>query len=243
MLSSLERSIRPWAAVAWLTVASALQAQKPFTHNDTTFLLRDFREGYHAVFLSNDSVWRARVASDPGDMAQHKHVRLQTKALDELRVRPAALPANHRLVRTDRIGVKRFNDDWYLYAPGDWINHRQLQVSGAWMVTNETDGPLAHAIVERPEPSDGEDIRLRCVSLVSHAMDPKQDTIEVRAWLIEPVRGIELWEFCDAYGDCTYDLLAPLGSAGQLLVIVNHRPGGKASEFVFEEPSRSLLQR
>ncbi|HRD52474.1 MAG TPA: hypothetical protein PKY96_07490, partial [Flavobacteriales bacterium] len=216
MFCSPACSLRPWAAAAWLVGAAALQAQKPFTHNDTTFLLRDFREGYHAVFLSNDSVWRARVASDPGDMAQHKHVRLQAKALDELRVRPAALPANPELERKDRIGVKRWNGDWYLYAPSDWINHRQLQVSGAWMVTNETGGPLAHAIVERPEPSDGEDIRLRCVSLVSHAMDPKQDTVEVRAWRIDAERGVELWEFCDAHGDCTYDLLAPLGSAGQL---------------------------
>ncbi|MFZ1694126.1 MAG: hypothetical protein WAT74_13085 [Flavobacteriales bacterium] len=243
MLSSLARSMRPCAAAASVALVSALQAQKPFAHNDTTFLLREFREGYHAVFLSNDSVWHARVASDPGDMAQHKHVRLQAKALDELRIRPATLPTDPKPSRMDRIGVKRCNGDWHLYAPSDWINHRQLQVSGAWMVTNETDGPLAHAIVERPEPTDGEDIRLRCVSLVSHAMDPKQDTIEVRAWRIDAERGIELWEFCDAYGDCTYDLLAPLDSAHQLPVIVNHRPSGKAREFVFEEPSRSLLQR
>lgn len=219
-------------------------AQQPFTHNDTTFLLRDFRNGYHAVFIApeRDTSWHRRVAGDPGDMAQHKHVRLQARALDELNVRPAPVPSDHRESRKDLIGVKRINGGWFLYAPSDWIYHRQLQLSGNWLVTNEMDGPLAHAIVDRPEPTDGEHIRLRCVSLVSHAMDPKQDTIEVRAWRIDPDRGIELWEFCDAYGDCTYDAMAALEASDSLPVIVNHRRSGKAREFSFEEPGRHWIR-
>ncbi|MBK6342450.1 MAG: hypothetical protein IPF41_07655 [Flavobacteriales bacterium] len=218
-------------------------AQEPFVHNDTTFLLRDFRTGYHAVFIAagNDTVWRTRVASDPGDMAQHKHVRLQARALEELNVRPAPMPADQRGRRLDRIGVKRLNGGWSLYAPSDWIYHRQMQVSGNWLVTNEMDGPLAHAIVDRPAPTDGEAIRLRCVSLVSHAMDPRQDTIDVRAWRIDPERGIELWEFRDAYGDCTYEAMAPLEGSSGLPVIVNHRRSGKAREFGFEDPGRHWI--
>lgn len=241
MRSGPARLPRIWAIAALMAFTLASRAQKPFAHNDTTFLLRDFRYGYHAVFFADDSIWHARVASDPGDMAQHRHVRLQAKALDELHVRPRMLSGDRVGRRLDRIGVKRCNGGWYLYAPSDWIHHRQLQVSGAWLVTNEADGPLAHAIVERPEPTDGEDIRLRCVSLVSHAMDPEQDTIDVRAWRIDAERGIELWEFRDAHGDCSYEVMAPLDGADRLPVIVNHKPSGKAREFIFEEPGRGLL--
>lgn len=221
----------------------AAMAQKPFfEHADTTFLLRDFREGYHAVFVEGPdrTEWHRRVAADPGDMATHKHVRAQMRALEELRVRPAVHADGGRL---DRVGVNRLRGQWYLYAPNDWANHRQLQVSGPWLITNESGGALAHAIVGRPEPVDGEWLSLRCVSLVSHAMDPRSDTVAVRAWSVDPEAGVELWEFRDAYGDASYQLLVPLDRAQVLPVLVNHASARKAAEVEFEEPGPHLLRR
>lgn len=226
-----------------LVTCAAAAAQKPFfQHADTTFLLRDFREGYHAVFVEEPGKreWHGRVAADPGDMANHKHVRAQMRALEELRVRPAAPDDAARL---DRVGVNLLHERWYLYAPSDWINHRQLQVSGPWLITNESSGALAHAIVGRAAPKDGEWLNLRCVSLVSHAMDPRQDTVEVRAWVADAEAGVELWEFRDAYGDARYELLVPLDRAHALPVLVNHSPARKAREVVFQEPGPHLLRR
>ncbi len=226
-------------------IAASVAAQKPFHYNDTTFLLRDFRQGYHAVFIAapDDSVWHRRIASPPGDMRQHGHVRKQQRMLNELGVRSMAPTAGAEPVVIDRVGVVRFEDRFYLYAPSDWMNHRQQQVAGNWLITNETDGPLAHAIVARPASIDGEALHLRCVSMVSHALDPKADTVDVRAWVIDEATGVELWEHRDGYGDARYDLMVPLERATALPVIVNHAPARKAFEFEFAAPGPHLRDK
>jgi len=221
-------------AIAALAAGNARAQHGFFTHADTTFLTRDSGDGYHAVFRAQpgDPVWLGRVASDPGDMRQHKHVRAQIKALDELRIVPAPGAGTETL---NRVGVKRLHGGWFLYAPSDWMHHRQMQHIGGWFITNETDGAVAHAVVERLQPAAGEYLRFRCVSLVSHAMDPRADAIEVRVWRVEEASGIELWEFRDAYGDVRHEWMVGLEGAQALPIIVNHSPARKAREFAFEE--------
>lgn len=228
-----------------LSGAVAAEAQKPFIHNDTTFLVRDFRAGYHAVFIAPqaDSAWRQRVASPPGDMLQHTHVRKQQRMLAELGIRPTATATASGQGPADYVGVVLHEGRFCLYAPGDWANHRQLQLNGAWLITNETDGPLAHAIVERLEPANGELRHLRCISMVSHALDPKADRVDVRAWRIDEATGVELWEHTDSYGEARYELMVPLDRADALPVIVNHAPGRRAQEMRFEAAGPHLVRR
>lgn len=220
-------------------------AQRSFTHNDSTFLERTFDKGYHAVFVAaqEDTVWHERLAGDPGDMSAHRHIRLQIRTLDELGVRPNGASAADA-GRIDRVAVKRFQGGYCLYAPNNWGHHRRLQLHPQWLVTSEMDGPLAHAVVEQVAPvgDEGTVRHFRCVSMVSHALDPKQDTVDVRVWTADEAMGVELWEFRDSYGDALYELMIPLDRAHALPVVVNHAPSRKWPEFAFEEPGPHLLK-
>lgn len=226
-----------------LLMGQAARGQKPFAYNDTTFVVRDFRQGYHAVFYAapHDSVWYARIASPPGDMRRHGHVQKQMRMLHELGIRP--VPVGIDAPPRDYVGAVLFDDRFQLYAPSDWAQHRQQQLHGAWLITNEPDGPLAHAIVGRPPLAEGELLHLRCVSMVSHALDPKADTVEVRAWRIDEAVGVELWEHRDSYGDARYELMVPLDRARALPVLVNHAPGRKVREVEVVQPGPRLLER
>ncbi|MFN3876531.1 MAG: hypothetical protein ACK4L7_11545, partial [Flavobacteriales bacterium] len=161
--------------IALLACAHALAAisaaQRTFTHNDTTFLLRDFREGYRAVFIAAafDTVWLQRLAAPPGDMQRHPYVRKQQRMLAELGIRPMAVAPGPADGLADYIGVVLHEGRFFLYAPSEWVNHRQQQVGLQWLITKEADGPLAHAIVGRVAPVNGELLHLRCVSMLSHA--------------------------------------------------------------------------
>ncbi|MBK9175590.1 MAG: hypothetical protein IPM46_04480 [Flavobacteriales bacterium] len=241
------RMLVPSVAAAVLNIASCVEgiAQRSFTHNDSTFLDRTFHKGYHAVFVAapTDTVWRERLAGEPGDMSAHRHIRLQMRTLDELGVRPIGAPAAAEL-RIDRVAVKRFQGGYCLYAPNNWGLHRRLQLHPQWLITSELDGPLAHAVVGRVVPGgdDGMVRSFRCVSMVSHAMDPKQDTVDVRVWMADGAIGVELWEFRDSYGDALYELMIPLDKAHGLPVVVNHAPSRKWPEFPFEELGPHLLK-
>lgn len=235
------------AALLSVFLCVELVAQKSFTHNDSTFLERTFYKGYHAVFVAQpgDTVWRDRLAGDPGDMSSHRHIRLQARTLDELGVRPIGALSAVDGRRIDRVGVKRFQGGYCLYAPNDWGNHRRLQLHPQWLITSEMDGPLAHAVVElRSAGGAGGLLRhFRCISIVSHALDPKRDTVDVRVWMADEAMGLELWEFRDSYGDVQYELMMPLDRVKALPVVVNHAPSRKWPEFLFEEPGPHLLGR
>ena len=226
--------------------AGGSAAQVPFAHNDSIFLLRTFREGYHAVFIAQpqDSVWAHRTAGPVGDVTRHAYVRSQVRMLDELGIRPLAGAAGSGRW-TDWVPVQRLNGAYCLYAPSDWSNHRRAQVHGTWLVTSEMDGPMVHAITGASVPADTARIlaHYRCVSLVSHAMDPGDPVRDLLIHRLEDGAGVCLWEFRDSTGDSTYALMAPMHAARGLPAVVNHSPSRKAPEFQFEEPGPHLLRR
>lgn len=209
---------------------------------DTLFLERGVEGGYHAVFVAaeDDSVWYGRVAGEIGDVSQGRYVRQQMRMLEELGVRPAA-PVEQSGPQS-RVGVKRWNGDYYLYAPSDWAQHRQLQFQARWLFTKETDGPLAHAVVQRLPAAPGEIMRFRSVSMISHALDPRHDTVDVVVRMVEERRGVELWEFTDSAGDVAYELMAPMEQARAFRVIVHHAPAAKRREFAFAAPGPHLIE-
>jgi len=219
------------------------RAQSATAPPDTVFLERGTDGGYHAVFIAAaaDSIWHQRVAGEIGDVSQNRFVRQQIRMLDELGVRPEAAAASAQQV-LNRVAVKRWNGGYYLYSPSDWSGHRQFQLHPQWLITNETDGPLAHAIVQRMPASDDAALRFRCVSMISHALDPKRDTVDVAVRIVEATRGVELWEFSDSYGEVNYELMAPMERAREFQVIVNHSPSMKRKEFGFAAPGPHLLQ-
>lgn len=233
-----------FALLALALYDSRALAQAPVVKPDTVFLDRGFEGGYHAVFIAaaDDSIWHQRVAGDIGDVSQNRFVRQQRRMLEELGIRPApSTGSSHQPL--NRVGVKRWNGGYYLYSPSDWSVHRQFQLHAQWLITSETDGPVAHAIVERVPAEPDEAMSFRCVSMISHALDPKRDTVDVVVRQVEGDRGIELWEFTDSYGEVNYELMAPMERARAFPVIVNHSVGMKRKEFNFAEPGPHLLPR
>ncbi|HMC96186.1 MAG TPA: hypothetical protein VKG92_00890, partial [Flavobacteriales bacterium] len=192
-----------------------------------------------------DTAWYDGIAGPVPDLSEHKWVLSQRKALDELGKKSPPIASTEYFSQQDWVVVRRWKGKCYLYKPSDFINHFRIQQFPRFIITDETDGPFVHLVVGYPETlSDSlPGVSYPCVSLVSHAMDPKQDIVNVRLHPLDPRTGLTLWEFADTSGDVRYELMVPRKNARMLPLIVNYSPAQKAHELEFDEVGPDLLKR
>ncbi|MEO8588008.1 MAG: hypothetical protein ABI432_01450 [Flavobacteriales bacterium] len=230
-----------------LGLPCATRAQDPFVKNDTTFLQRDTIGGYHAVFFAatGDSSLYDQVAWPIADLSEDKWVMSQRKALDGLGKKSPGVVSTEYFSRRDWVVVRRWKGAYCLYQPSDFGNHFRIQQFPRLIITDEPEGLAAFVVVGYPTVLTDSlpGLNYPCVSLVSHAMDPKRDTVEVRLHQLDAATGLTLWEFADASGDVRYELMIPRKNALMLPLIVNYSPARKAREWVFDEVGPELLKR
>ena len=239
------RSVRSLPFVLALLGALPVLAQDPFVLNDTTFLQRDAVGPYHAVFIASagDTTWYNKVAAPVPDLSEHKWVMSQRKALDDMGKKAPGVASMDYFPRRDWVRVKRWKGAYYLYKPSDFSYHFRLQQFPRLIITDEADGPLAHVVLAfQTAHKDMPGWDYRCVSLVSHAFDPKNDTLVVSLDRLDPTTEVTLWRFADAGGDVRYELMVPREKAHLLPLIVNYSPAQKAREFQFDEVDAEFLK-
>ncbi len=240
------RRVRPTPFLLMMLGALPMLAQDQFVLNDTTFLQRDTVGPYHAVFIAaaGDTARYNKVAGPIADLYEHKWVMSQRKALDDMGKKSPGVRSTESFPRRDWVRAVRWQGVYYLYHPSDAINHFRIQQFPRLIITDEVDGPLAHVVVDLPVADKSIPVvNYPCVSLVSHAFDPKHDTLDVSLHQLDPTSEVTLWTFTDAGGDVRYELMVPRKSAYLLPLIVNYSPAQKAREFQFDAVDAGFLKR
>lgn len=234
---------------AFFLVCTSAQgwAQDPFVLNDTTFIVRDTIGPYHAVFIAaqGDTAWYNEVAGPIGDLSEDNLIMSQRKALQDMGKKSPGVASTEYFKRRDWVKAVMWKGRPYLYRPSDFIDHFRAQQLPRLIVADDGVDPIAYVVVAYPvKGAEGTAmIDYPCVSVMSRALDPKNDTVHVRLHTVDAAVGLTLWEFEDSSGDVVHELMVPRENARLFPIIVNYSPKQKEVEIEFDAVGRDLLKR
>lgn len=222
-------------------------AQDPFVLNDTTFIIRDTTGPYHAVFIAaqGDTAWYNEVAGPVSDLSEDKLVMSQRKALQDMGRKSPGVASTEYFKRRDWVKAVLWKGRPYLYRPSDPNSHFRAQQFPRLIITDDGVDPIAYVVVAYPVKSaEGTPtVDYASVSVMSHALDPVNDTVHVRLHTVDAALGLTLWEFEDSSGDVVHELMVPRENARLFPIIVNYPPEQKEPEFEFDVVGREILKR
>ncbi|MCF6403736.1 hypothetical protein L3C95_12670 [Chitinophaga filiformis] len=194
---------------------------------DTVFLLREKRTtGYHAVFIdTNPASGYYKAISDFSFTGDDKKIYANTLALvkDKRLTRFTSKEFPRRWIQ-----VYQHKEKFYVYHPSDFMYHSMVRVTDSTYIDYCGEGPLANRIISFSKV-DSTTYRFTLKS-------PYTGIHKVVVHIIDPKRGIAVFEESVETGEKYYNLMVTADKVRGLPVVVNYSPDQKEVEFDFDEP-------
>lgn len=199
--------------------------------NDTTFLLREAGEYYHAIYIEKDN--RAK-EYDALDAAMEKiDSAIYIETINELK-KHGPLHKNNLLGLNYRWQPLQFyKGNFYVYCPSDFLYNNWVNISDSILQIYSGGEPDMYAIGNVQKKGNSK-YRINVANLTGQMK-------RINICLIDPQKGIALFEFEDRAGAARFQLMVEKSKIRNFPLIVNYCPEQKQPEFEFETPPYKRL--
>jgi hypothetical protein len=198
---------------------------------DTTFLLRETKgDVYHAIFIdtAKASLYYDYITTfqfDEIDSASYQASLDCMGILSFMKYNDFGLPKQWNLLYT-------YKNAYYLYSPSDYVNNYRILISDSTYTDYYGTGPFAHKINSLTK------INNKTYTFDLSSCNDIQKKVIIH--IIDPQKGIAIFEDPAADKDDRYVLMVRTDKAKEFPIIVNFSPQ-KEAEYKFDEPDYEQL--
>jgi hypothetical protein len=194
---------------------------------DTVFLQREITEApngfYHAVFIDTSAKMRNLITDLSFGAFDTTNYLL---SLSQIKT---TIKLNHipKEISKKWVPIYLYKNEYYLYAPSDWGNHRKFVITDSTTIDYDMEGMEPSKIVSINHVSTYE-------ILIKRKNNWQGDSVKIK--LINPELGIAIFTFCKTRTtDEEKRLMVSVDKVYKFKAIVNHCDSDKVSEWEFDK--------
>jgi hypothetical protein len=201
---------------------------------DTVFLQREISEApngfYHAVYIDTSAKMRKQITDESFgtfDTTSYLMNLSQIKTTIKLTYIPKEIPKKW-------VPIYLYKNEYYLYAPSDWGNHRKFIITDSTTIDYDMEGIEPSKIVSINQVSTNE-------ILIKRKNNWQGDSVKIK--MINSDLGIAIFTICKTRNTVEEKrLMVSADKVYKFKTIVNHCESDKVSEWEFDNIDFSKLE-